>query len=279
MNLPDFSVETPRAIALDLDETTLNSEARLAERTRAALHAVHQAGLPMIIATSRPERILPKLVGDDILAITSLVQMNGTLSSGRAGLTGSMKHSMNLGDAQLYWDLTNAEAPWARMTMEIDGVLFAVNHDDYINELWAFDPGTPTIVVSQAEAVRLGPAKVSINGVGRSLEALAGMLENRMSSEAIVFRTASEQFLNVVPARASKSGAVAELLGTANISLDDVLSFSDDYVDIDLIRDCGWSVAVENAIPEIKALAKYATTSNDDHGVAIVLEDLVAALD
>jgi len=49
-------------------------------------------------------------------------------------------------------------------------------------------------------------------------------------------------------------------------------------VDIDLIRDCGWSVAVENAIPEIKALAKYSTASNDDHGVAMVLEDLVSAL-
>jgi hypothetical protein len=76
----------------------------------------------------------------------------------------------------------------------------------------------------------------------------------------------------------SKSGAVADLLQTANISLEDVLSFGDDFVDIDLIRDSGWSVAVENAIPEIKVLAKFSTASNDDDGVAIVLEKLVAAL-
>jgi len=57
-----------------------------------------------------------------------------------------------------------------------------------------------------------------------------------------------------------------------------VLAFGDDYVDIDLIRDCGWSVAVDNAIPEIKSLARYGTASNDDYGVAMVLERLASAL-
>ena len=84
--------------------------------------------------------------------------------------------------------------------------------------------------------------------------------------------------MNIVPRRATKSGAVAALLNVANIALDDVLAFGDDYVDIDLMRDCGWSVAVDNAVPEVKSLARYGTASNDDHGVAIVLERLVAAL-
>jgi len=56
------------------------------------------------------------------------------------------------------------------------------------------------------------------------------------------------------------------------------MSFGDDHVDIDLIRDCGWSVAVDNAIPLIKKHAQFTTASNDDHGVAIVLEQLVNAL-
>jgi len=117
-----------------------------------------------------------------------------------------------------------------------------------------------------------------VNGANQNLESLAKSLEHHLSENAVIFRAVNGQFLNVVPVSASKSGATAELLTGAGISLDDVLSFCDDYVDIDLIRDCGWSVAVENAIPEIKALAKYSTASNDDHGVAMVLEDLVSAL-
>ena len=265
-------------MALDLDETTLNSSARLADRTRTALHAVHEVGLPLIIATSRPERVLPTLVGDDILEITSLVQMNGTVASGRAGLTGSLKHTLDSADALRCWEMTNKVGPSARMTLEIDGTRFAVNHSDGINELWAFNQATPTMVVSFEEAMELGPAKISVNGLERNLESLAKSLGDQLSDNTVVFRAVNGQFLNVVPVGASKSGATAELLSGAGISLVDVLSFGDDYVDIDLIRDCGWSVAVDNAIPDIKALAKYSTASNDDHGVAMVLEDLVSAL-
>ncbi len=268
----------PLAVALDLDETTLGSNSRLADRTRRALHAVHDAGLPMVIATSRPERVLSVLVGDDILQITSLVQMNGTIATGRAGLTGSFRFPINATDARLCWTIANEMTPQARMTMEIDGTRFAVNHDDDINSLWAFNNASPTMVVSMEEAMRIGPAKVSINGLDNNLEELAKTLENRLSENTVVFRAANAQFLNIVPRKATKSGAVAALLNTADISLDDVLAFGDDYVDIDLIRDCGWSVAVENAVPEVKSLARYGTASNDDHGVAIVLERLVAAL-
>ena len=278
MKLPDFSSQTPRAVALDLDETTLNSKAQLSDRTRAALHAVHSIGLPLIIATSRPERVLGALVGDDILEITSLVQMNGTIAEGRQGLAGSHKYLMDMADTRWCWDVVNEFASWTRMTVETDGIQFAVNHDDGINELWAFNMTTPTMVVSLEEALEIGPAKISVNGVGESLESLALMLEDQLSSNTVIFRAAREQFLNVVPRQASKSGAVADLLKTADIPLEDVLSFGDDFVDIDLIRDCGWSVAVANAIPEIHSLAKYSTASNDDDGVAIVLEQLVSAL-
>jgi Cof subfamily protein (haloacid dehalogenase superfamily) len=278
MNLPDFSSSSPKAIAMDLDETTLNSNARIDDRTRTALHSVHAIGIPMVIATSRPERVLPTLVGEDILEITSIVQMNGTIAQGKAGLTGFMKREMSLEDARICWRLANEHAPWARMTLEIDGDRFAVNHDDDINELWAFNMATPTMVVSFEEALRLEPVKISINGMNQNLETIADMLENELSTETGVIRAARLQFLNVVPTKASKSGAVADLLKSASIPLADVLSFGDDYVDIDLTRDCGWSVAVANAIPEIKSLAKYETASNDDHGVAIVLENLVAAV-
>lgn len=278
MKLPDFATETPLAVALDLDETTLGSNSRLTGRTRRALHSVRAAGLPIIIATSRPERVLPVLVGDDIVQITSLVQMNGTVATGRAGLTGSFRWPIDPADARLCWAIANEMTPQARMAMEIDGTRFAVNHDDEVNSLWAFSNASPTMIVPIEEAMRTGPAKVSVNGLDNDLEELAKTLENRLSENTVVFRAANAQFLDVVPRQATKSRAVAALLGAANISLDDVLAFGDDYVDIDLMRDCGWSVAVDNAVPEVKSLARYGTASNDDHGVAIVLERLVAAL-
>ncbi len=278
MNLPDFSKQTPRAIALDLDETTLNSNARLNDRTRAVLHAVHKLAVPIIIATSRPERVLPALVGDDILKISSVVQMNGTVAIGKAGLAGKFNRNLDLNDARKCWNLIEEYAPWTRRTLEVDGNQFAVSHDDDIEELWAFDHSASPMVISFEQAMKIGPAKISINGIKRDLEALAIRLEKRLSNKTVVLRAASKLFLNVIPSTASKSLAIANLLKSADIPLADVLSFGDDFVDIDLISECGWSVAVDNAIPEIKKIAKYHTASNDNNGVAIVLERLVFAL-
>jgi Cof subfamily protein (haloacid dehalogenase superfamily) len=278
LNLPDFSKQTPRAIALDLDETTLNSNARLNDRTRAVLHAVHKLAVPIIIATSRPERVLPALVGDDILKISSVVQMNGTVAIGKAGLAGKFNRNLDLNDARKCWNLIEEYAPWTRRTLEVDGNQFAVSHDDDIEELWAFDHSASPMVISFEQALKIGPAKISINGIKRDLEALAIRLEKRLSNKTVVLRAASKLFLNVIPSTASKSLAIANLLKSADIPLADVLSFGDDFVDIDLISKCGWSVAVDNAIPEIKKIAKYHTASNDNNGVAIVLERLVFAL-
>jgi len=278
LNLPDFSKQTPRAIALDLDETTLNSNAKLTDRTRAVLHTVHELAVPIIIATSRPKRVLPALIGDDILEISSVVQMNGTVAVGKAGLTGKFNRTLDLNDARRCWNFIKKYAPWTRRTLEVDGMQFAVSHDDDIEELWAFDHSASPMVISFEQAMKIGPAKISINGIKRDLEALGIRLEQRLSNNTIVLRAASKRFLNVIPSTASKSLAIANLLKSADIPLADVLSFGDDFVDIDLISECGWSVAVDNAIPEIKKIAKYHTASNDNNGVAIVLERLVCAL-
>jgi len=65
------------------------------------------------------------------------------------------------------------------------------------------------------------------------------------------------------------------LLNAAGIKMKDVLAFGDDSPDIDMLSECGISVAMANAIPGILNIAEYQTASNDDDGVALVLERLI----
>ena len=50
------------------------------------------------------------------------------------------------------------------------------------------------------------------------------------------------------------------------------LAFGDDFNDVGLFQLCGWPVAMGNAIDELKAIAKEVTESNDNDGVAMILE-------
>ena len=55
-----------------------------------------------------------------------------------------------------------------------------------------------------------------------------------------------------------------------------MIAFGDDLPDLEMLQACGTSVAMANAIPEVKASCSYHTASNDEDGVALVIEQMLA---
>ncbi|MDA0232021.1 MAG: HAD family hydrolase [Chloroflexi bacterium] len=278
MNLPDFSNSVPRAVALDLDGTALNSASRLSRRTASAVLALIDAGVPVVIATARPERVISVLTGPEIAARCSLVHMSGAAAVGRAPLSGGAWNPIDADEARLAWDIVSASPISCRMTVELDGRRFAVSHESDADELWTFNTATPDMIVSLEEALAAGPAKVSVNGLGNDLSSIVDALRAGLAHGTAVVPAVDNSFINVHSGRATKSGAMAALIEPTGVRLSEVISFGDDLPDVDLMMNTGWPVAVENAIPEVKAAARFHTASNDDDGVAIVLESLLAAV-
>jgi hydroxymethylpyrimidine pyrophosphatase-like HAD family hydrolase len=73
----------------------------------------------------------------------------------------------------------------------------------------------------------------------------------------------------------TKASALARLAGRAGITPEQVVAFGDMPNDLPMLAWAGRAVAVANAHPEVLALADEVTASNDDDGVALVLERLV----
>jgi hypothetical protein len=53
------------------------------------------------------------------------------------------------------------------------------------------------------------------------------------------------------------------------------MAVGDSPNDLDMIRYAGFGVAMGNAVEEVKKCARYITRSNDDDGVAEVIEKFV----
>lgn len=276
--LPDFSERIPGAVALDLDGTALNSASRMSSRTTRAVLGLIDLGVPVIIATARPERVVPVLVGPEIAARSSLVHMSGAAAVGRYPLSGQAWNPIDPGQARLAWEIVMSSKESPRMVIEVDGRRFAVNDESDAQELWMFNAATPDMLLSYEEALASGPAKVSVNGLGNDLSAVVARLVAELAPDTTVIPAVDNAFINVQSDKATKSGAVLELIAPSGIDLEDILSFGDDLPDIDLLRNTGWPVAVENAIPEVKQAARFLTASNDDDGVAVVLEKLAEAV-
>lgn len=70
----------PCLIAVDIDGTLLNSEGQVSTRNRAALHAAHQAGIEVVIATGRRHAYAMRVLRDLNLSETNaLISSNGTV--------------------------------------------------------------------------------------------------------------------------------------------------------------------------------------------------------
>jgi len=72
---------------------------------------------------------------------------------------------------------------------------------------------------------------------------------------------------------ASKEKALFAVVAALDILIKDVIAFGDDTSDIGMLRGTGIGVAVQNAIPEVKAVADCICGDCDEDGVARWIEE------
>jgi len=73
--------------------------------------------------------------------------------------------------------------------------------------------------------------------------------------------------------KASKLLAIETIIKKEKMQMENIISFGDDYNDIEMIEKCGIGIAMENGINEIKKIAKYICGSNNNDGVANWIEN------
>ena len=72
-----------------------------------------------------------------------------------------------------------------------------------------------------------------------------------------------------------KSQSIDKLIKTIGIKQEEVIAVGDGYNDMGMIQYAGLGVAMANAEDEVKAAANYVTLSNEEDGVAVVVEKFI----
>lgn len=82
--------------------------------------------------------------------------------------------------------------------------------------------------------------------------------------------------LEVTHFRAQKGPVLKRYIESLGYTMDEVMVFGDSLNDYSMMEmDFGATVAMENADQDIKSVAKYITKSNEDDGVAYVIEEMM----
>ncbi len=269
------AVTSYRAIATDLDGTLLRTDKSVSARTRAAVLGAEAAGMLVVIATGRPPRWIAPVVeelGDRGLVVCA----NGAAIYDPARHELVARTELAPDAARSIVDDVQAEYPDAVLGIE-QGFDFAV--DDVITRRDLELAGSWNL-----DGLQVGPIRSFLDDPVLKLivrlphpapEGTADHLQALVGERALVTHSTSESFLELSHPAVHKAATVERLLVESDISAEHVVAFGDMPNDLELIRWAGLGVAVANADERLKEAADEITASNDDDGVALVIERLL----
>ncbi|MGH9604813.1 MAG: KdsC family phosphatase [Terracidiphilus sp.] len=160
---------------------------------------------------------------------------------------------------------------------DVDGVLTD-------GGIWLFPaPGPPGGKVSENLARKEGQAGFAIqstsmveakgfsahDGAGISLAKLGGLkcgVITRRISETVALRARDLRLEFIYMGQAYKMRAIREIMEKTGVTLDEICYVGDDVIDLPVMRECGFAVAVANARARVKAEAHYVTPNVGGHG-------------
>ncbi len=122
------------------------------------------------------------------------------------------------------------------------------------------------VILNKWEKNNIGAHKIMLMGTKESTDIAFSQLQQAFSKELNIYRS-NDTLIELAPKTVSKLSAIKELL-KKNETLDNVISFGDNYNDIDMLQYTGCGVAVGNAREEAKKIANAITLKNTEDGVA-----------
>lgn len=247
-------------IALDLDGTLLRSDDSISQRTISVLDKCSQAGARIVIATARPPRRVSRLLPPSLLGLP-FVCYNGA-EVYEAGQKVATFHIAPETAREIVLSV-NVMSPDSAVSAEIDDWLYCDR---------VIDSPLPYDIVDLMLFINKPVAKLMFDC--RYIEDTAPLVLN-LPTECVCKFTSRGTLGEVISSHTSKAAGLAILLARWSMSLRDVVAFGDDTPDIEMLHECGMGIAMANAASEVKSAADRLTLSNDEDGVAAVLEEMI----
>ncbi|MFF3729859.1 HAD family hydrolase [Streptomyces sp. NPDC002476] len=260
-----------KLVATDLDGTLLRNDETVSERTRAALTAAAAAGAAHIIVTGRgvpwTRHILDDL-GYEGLAVCG--QGAQVYHAGEHRLLTSLTLDRQLAGLAL-----------AKVEAEVGPLALAASRDGLDGEV-VIGPGyriqdgpLPSVVTQDPAELWAAPLnKVYIQHPQLDDDTLTRAARAAVGSLVDVVM-AGPGTVEILPLGLSKATGLSLAARRLGVKAADTLAFGDMPNDIPMFAWARHGVAMANAHEDLKAVAQEMTASNEDDGIAVVLERLL----
>jgi hypothetical protein len=261
-----------RLVATDLDGTLLREDNTVSRRSRAALAAVTAAGTAHIIVTGRSVPWTRHVLDD--LGYQGLAVCGQGAQVYDAG-SGRLLTSVTL-------DRKLAATALAKIEAEVGPVAVAASRDGLggevlVGEGYVYHPELPVIHIRGTDELWAEPInKFYIQHRELDDDALADAAR-AVVGDMVGVVMAGRGIVELLPLGLTKATGLSLAARRLGVTAAQTIAFGDMPNDVPMFRWAGHSVAMANAHPDLKAVADEITLSNDEDGIAVVLERLMGS--
>lgn len=272
--------EEIRLIGLDLDGTTLTSDKVLTAHTKKVIEKAIKKGIHVLPATGRTKVNIPEYL-KGIEGMRYILGSNGAFILDRN--RDEMIYVNGIAKEDALALLRKIEDYHTFYDIYIDGEMYCEAR--FYDNLDAYDiPDAIRDLILRS--VRLEDMDLCslVEKIGKPVEKIYMLFNDQELKKTVMEDLEKDgrvkasyslpQNLEINASSCSKGNAILFLGDYLGISPEQIMACGDGNNDLDMIRAVGQSVAMENAVEEVKNVAKYETRTNDQEGVAFAIEAL-----
>ncbi|MCP3754984.1 HAD-IIB family hydrolase [Streptomyces sp. TBY4] len=286
---PDGPTPATRLIATDLDGTLLRDDKSVSERTVAALAAAEEAGIAVFFVTGRPARWMG-VVSDHVqghgLAICAngaavvdlhAIDRHAATGRGSSGREFVQVRPLPRITALKVVEAVRAAAPGSSFAVELTtGINYEPQYPPFFQ-----DPGanvaTAEELLHEATDDDAAPVlKVLAHHSELAPDEFLALARSVAGAYASITRSSPTSLLEISGPGVSKASTLALCCEERGISPAEVVAFGDMPNDVEMLGWAGTSYAMGNAHPDVIAAASGRTVANNEDGVALVIERILA---
>ncbi len=272
--------KTIKMIGFDLDGTLLTDDKKITVYTQQVLNEAIQRGIVVLPATGRPTTGLPKELLE-CPGIQYALTANGARIVDIATKTTLYESLISPQKAIQILDVF--EKYDAIPEIYYDGIGYT--NEALLGNIFEYFEHPSMAQYILDTRVRIPSIREKILQSNRYLDKVQAMFRHSSERESalgqlqliadIEITGALKNNLEINHRGVNKGKGLLELGKILGIKKEEIMCFGDGANDIEMLKEVGYGVAMENAKDDVKLVADYITTSNNEEGVAKAIRELV----
>ena len=261
-------------VITDMDKTLLDNDSKISKKNISSILKLKGNNIKFAIATGRSRRSLCNFMDKYQLMdkIDYIISMNGVnIYDAKSGET----YDFGYVDEKIINDIYHSYKDYDVSFAVHEGNCLICNKKTTYTDIECEVNGCVANEVSDfTEVINKKYPKLMLIGEKCIVDEINSKLTDSITKNFNFFKS-YDYFLEIVKKDVSKGNALVKLCELKGIDISNVMAIGDNLNDLDMIKNSGFGVAVENAHEELKKYAYFITKSNSENGFAYACDKLI----